>query len=66
MADSSETAYQLPLSEREFDIIFRCLNEMCNGVRMKDSEFETRVGVSKKRVSELIDKIVKQKKNDHS
>ena len=52
---------QIVLSDRELDVIFRCLNEICHGVRFRlgdEGEFETRIGVHETRVQKMLNEII--------
>ena len=43
----------------ELDIIQNSLNEICNGINIPDSEFESRLGASKEEVLSLLEKLDK-------
>ena len=47
----------IALSSDELVIVKQALNEITNGVRWDDSEFETRVGYTRAEVRELLAKI---------
>ena len=42
---------------KDLYIIKNCLNEVANGVHIDDSEFETRLGVDKSEVEELLARV---------
>jgi hypothetical protein len=45
------------LSGDELDMLNNVLNEMCNGVRIEDWEFQTRIGWDRNAVRRLLDQI---------
>ncbi|PAX08183.1 hypothetical protein [Sphingomonas lenta] len=47
----------LEFSADELNMLNNCLNELCNGVRIEDWEFQTRIGWTRAEVRELLDKI---------
>ena len=49
-----EDKFYLEVSSNELDVIFKCINEISQGVRMKDSEFETRVGHEREKVIQFL------------
>lgn len=44
-------------SDDELVILNNCMNEICNGVRIEDWEFETRIGSPRSVAQALLDKI---------
>lgn len=48
---------QLHLTDDEVSILNNCLNELCNGVRIEDWEFQTRIGWTRDDVRVLLSKI---------
>ena len=50
------SAFHIELSEEELGTIGNCLNEVCNGIEV--FEFQTRIGVTREAVQELLRMIV--------
>lgn len=51
------SANELTFSDDDLVVLNACLNELCNGVHIEDWEFQTRIGVTRAEVRELLDRI---------
>ena len=47
----------ISLTKEEIRIIHQALNEICNGMHIEDSEFETRLGTERKTATDLMKKL---------
>jgi len=52
------------LTKEEIRVIHQALNEVCNGIHLEDSEFETRMGTEKQTARQLMIKLQKTYEND--
>jgi hypothetical protein len=60
MADTKKPATPPPTFTRdELLIINNALNEICNGISMSDSEFQTRIGHTREAARKLLAKVGK-------
>lgn len=48
---------KLEVTDDEIIMLNNCLNELCNGVRIEDWEFQTRIGWMRSEVQMLLSKI---------
>jgi hypothetical protein len=58
MADPKQPAAPT-FTREELVIINNALNEICNGISMSDSEFQTRVGYTREAAQKLLAKVGK-------
>jgi len=59
MADTKKPAAPPTFTHEELLIINNALNEVCNGISMADSEFETRIGNTREAARKLLEKVGK-------
>ena len=55
--NANEDGADVRLSGDELDMLNNALNEICNGVRIEDWEFRTRVGWDRMTVQKLLEQI---------
>lgn len=57
MANTDDQPIELQLTRGDLLLINNALNEVCNGVRIDDFEFETRLGVSRDEARQLLRRV---------